>query len=51
MNANNRGGRLSKFIGAIRKIAMRRRAERRAKAEWSKPALPWQPRIRPAYAR
>lgn len=51
MNANNRGGRLSKFIGAIRKIAMRRRAERRAKADWAKPAPPWQPRMRPAYAR
>jgi hypothetical protein len=47
---SNSPNRLARLIGSIRKIAQRKRAERRAKAGWSRPANPLQPQLRPAFA-
>jgi hypothetical protein len=46
----NSSSRLAKLIGSIRKLAQRKRAERRAKAGWTRPANPLQPQLRPAFA-
>jgi hypothetical protein len=47
---SNSSNRLAKLIGSIRKLAQRKRAERRAKAGWARPANPLQPQLRPAFA-